>query len=189
MSPGERTPRGAARENILSAALALFYSEGVQAVGVDRIAEQSGVAKVTLYRHFPTKDALLAAVLERANDAYLLSYRAAMDGAGEDPRERIPALFRALDKLTRAGSFNGCIFINTRLELGADHPSAPIVRAHKDAIGAMLAEELTRAGHAAPEEGAEQLLMLIDATLLEGALRPERRPGRTAGALAGRIIA
>jgi AcrR family transcriptional regulator len=186
---GARTPRGAARENILRAALELFYAGGVQAVGVDAIAKRSGVAKVTLYRHFATKAELVSAVLEAADAAYLSAYRAAMEAGGDNPRERVCALFDALDELAQGPAFRGCIFINSGLALGdAQHPAHERVRRHKDALRDLLAGELGAAGHSDPDGGAEQLLLLVDGALVAGALRPDRHPARAARRLARKVF-
>lgn len=184
-----RTPRGAARARLLAAGFELFYRHGVQAVGIDAVAELAGVAKVTLYRHFPTKAALVAAVLEAADAGYIARYREGMRSAGSDPAARIEALFEGLDALARDPVFRGCIFINTGLALSdPEHPAQPVVRRHKDALRELLAAELRRAAHPEPEEAAEALLVLVDGALVAGALRPERHPARAAGALARKLF-
>ena len=189
MSAATRTPRGAARENILRTALELFYEGGVQAVGVDTISERAGVAKVTLYRHFPTKAELVSAVLEAADTGYLAAYRAAMDAAGNDPRERIAALFDGLDALAQQAGYRGCIFINAGLALAdVDHPAHERVARHKDALRDLLADELRASGHPDVERAAEQLLLLVDGTLVAGALRPARHPARSAAELAIKVF-
>lgn len=190
MSRVARTPRGAARENILQAALELFYQGGVQAVGLEAIAERAGVAAVTLYRHFPTKAELVTATLEAADAGYLSAYRAAMDAAGDEPAARLRALFEALDALAQSPAFRGCIFVNTGLQLAdSAHPAHVIVRHHKDQLRALLAAELQAAGHADPATAAEELLLLVDGALVAGALRPDRHPARAAGALAQMVLA
>lgn len=184
-----RTPRGAARENILRAALELFYAGGVHAVGLELIAERAGVANVTLYRHFPTKAELVAAVLEAADAGYLAAYRAAMDAAGLDPGARLQALFDALDALAQGPAFRGCIFVNTGLELAdGDHPAHAIVRRHKETLRELLAAELRSAGHDDPGGASQELLLLVDGALVAGALRPESHPARAAGALARKVL-
>lgn len=189
MSAGRRTPRGAARAKILRTALELFYRGGVQAVGVDTVAERSGVAKVTLYRHFPTKAELVSAVLETADAQYLSAYRNAMEAAGEAPQERVGALFEALDRLAQTPAYRGCIFINAGLALAdTEHPARERVRRHKDALRGLLADELRAAGHADPECCAEELLLLVDGALVAGVLRSDSHPAQAARRLAERIF-
>jgi AcrR family transcriptional regulator len=189
VSAATRTPRGAARDSILRTALELFYAGGVRAVGVDTIADRAGVAKVTLYRHFPTKAELVSAVLEAADAGYLAAYRAAMDAAGTDPRARVAALFEGLDTLAQQPGFRGCIFINTGLALAdLEHPAHERVRRHKDALRELLAGELEAAGKRDVGRRADQLLLLVDGALVAGALRPGRHPARSAAELALKVF-
>lgn len=145
---------------------------------------------MTLYRHFPTKAALVAAVLEAADVGYLAQYRAAMDAAGAEPAARLAALFDALEQLAQSPAFRGCIFVNTGLALAddADHPAHAIVARHKEGLRTLLADELRAAGHHHPDEGSDELLLLVDGALVAGVLRPERHPARVAGALARRVL-
>jgi AcrR family transcriptional regulator len=185
-----KTPRGAARGNILRAALELFSVSGVRAVGLDAVAGRAGVAKVTLFRHFPTKAELVAAVLADADALYLESFRAAMGRGGNEPAARILAVFDGLDELFRQPGYHGCLFINTALALAEDdHPAHALVASHKQALRDLLAGELRRAGHPEPDAGSDQLLLLVDGALVAGALRPRSRPARSARALAEEVLA
>ncbi|MCW2986101.1 MAG: regulatory protein TetR, partial [Conexibacter sp.] len=87
----------AARERVLATASRLFGREGIRAVGVDRIAAEAAVGKMTLYRHFATKDDLVVAVLERRDEPARAALAAAMDRAGDDPRARLLAPFAMLE--------------------------------------------------------------------------------------------
>ena len=190
MGAAAKTPRGAARANVLRAALELFSGSGVRAVGVDAVAERAGVAKVTLFRHFPTKAELVAAVLAEANALYLEAYRGAMERGGDEPAARILALFDGLDELTRRPGYRGCLFINTGLALAEDdHPAHALVASHKQALRERLAHELDRAGHPEPDAASDQLLLLVDGVLVAGALRPATRPARSARVLAEEVLA
>jgi AcrR family transcriptional regulator len=190
MNADTKTPRGAARGNIVRAALELFSVSGVRAVGVDAVAERAGVAKVTLFRHFPTKSELVAAVLADANALYLEAYRAAMGRGGDEPAARILALFDGLDDLTRQPGYRGCLFINTGLALAEDdHPAHALVARHKQTLRRLLADELRNAGHPEPDAGSDQLLLLVDGALVAGALRPASRPARSARSLAEEVLA
>jgi AcrR family transcriptional regulator len=190
MSGQTKTPRGAARENILRAALELFSVSGVRAVGLDAVAERAGVAKVTLFRHFPTKADLVVDVLAKADALFLESYRAAMRRGGDEPAARILALFDGLDDLARKPGYRGCLFINTGLALADDdHPAHELVARHKQALRELLADELRSAGHPEPDAASDQLLLLVDGALVAGALRPAGRPARDARALAEGVLA
>ncbi|MGO7208920.1 TetR/AcrR family transcriptional regulator, partial [Rhizobium ruizarguesonis] len=82
-------------EQILAAAGGLFYSEGIRAVGIDRIIEEAKVAKATLYRHFPSKDHLVAAYLQDRHERVIRSLREALDATGA-PRDQVRVIFERL---------------------------------------------------------------------------------------------
>jgi AcrR family transcriptional regulator len=109
--------RRGARERILSAAYDLFSRHGVQHVGIEAIIARSGVARMTLYRHFASKDALVVAFLHERKkvwtDAWL---RAEVDARTESPRERLLAVFDVFDAWFQKDDFEGCAFINVLLE-------------------------------------------------------------------------
>lgn len=103
------TTRVSARERLLETADRLFYAEGVQTVGIDRILEESGVAKASLYKHFGSKQALVAAYLERRHAA-IAGRIALATAAAATPRERILAVFAAQARAYARPGFHGCAF-------------------------------------------------------------------------------
>jgi len=112
-----------ARERILEAAYALFAHQGTRSVGVDAIIERSGVAKMTLYRHFKSKQDLVLAFLDRrealwTEDWLIREVRARAD----DPRARLLAIFDAYHDWFQIEDFEGCSFINVLLEYPNDNP-------------------------------------------------------------------
>src|ERR1700677_4378268 len=94
----------AMQERILDTAGRLFYGQGIRAIGVDTIAAEIGISKRTLYNHFPSKDALIAAYLERR----FVPPRA----SDKPPAEQILATFDALERRFSAKDFRGCPFVN-----------------------------------------------------------------------------
>src|SRR5258708_22179344 len=102
--------RASARERLLAAANELFYAEGVQSVGIDRIIEHAGVAKGSLYNTFGSKEGLVRAYLEsrHANTTGRLQH--AIAGV-DDPRQKILAVFDAQGQLFRQPGFRGCAFV------------------------------------------------------------------------------
>lgn len=111
-----------ARERILATAYELFAQRGIRDVGIDEIIERAGVAKATLYRHFPSKDALVLAFLERREQLWTHGY--VEDGArrrGKTPEERLLAIFDVFDEWFHTADFEACSFINVLLELGPRH--------------------------------------------------------------------
>jgi AcrR family transcriptional regulator len=114
----------AARERILESAYELFSRRGIRGVGIDEIVEHAGVAKATLYRHFPSKDDLALAFLERREERWTRGW---VEGEarrrGTSPAEQLLAIFDAFDGWFRREDFEACSFINVLLEMGAQHPA------------------------------------------------------------------
>jgi len=106
-----------ARERILDTAYDLFSRHGVRAVGVDRIVAQSGVAKMSLYRHFPSKEALVLTFLAEREQRWSNDWLAAeVMGRADSPAERLLAIFDVFGEWFRLNDFEGCSFINVLLE-------------------------------------------------------------------------
>lgn len=106
-----RRPSAETREHVLDVAHELFYWTGIRATGVDRVAAEAGVAPTALYRLFPSKDALVAAYIERAEQRYQEWFDAVTREDGRTPSERIVALFEALAERTRPEVCRGCPFL------------------------------------------------------------------------------
>src|SRR3954469_18230722 len=134
-----------ARERILEAAYDLFSRRGVRDVGIEEVIERAGVAKATLYRHFPSKDDLVVAVLERREQRWTVEWvEAEAKRRGSTPEEQLLAIFDAFDEWFRSEDFEACAFINVLLELGAEHPAGEASIAHLENIRSIvrqLAEE------------------------------------------------
>lgn len=117
------------REHVLEVAHTLFYWEGIRSTGVDRIAAEAGVAATTLYRLFASKDDLVAAYVDRAHEGYRQWFAAALEAGGDDPRQRILALFDALIEQVQPGVCRGCPFLMVLAEF-PEATSAP----HRNAV-------------------------------------------------------
>src|SRR5512132_2865978 len=102
-----------ARERILDTALRLFYAHGPRGVGIDTVIAESGVAKATLYKHFPRKDDLVLAYLDKVDQAWFGQLRSAARAAGHDPRAQLVGMFDGLSFASRRDGYHGCAFINT----------------------------------------------------------------------------
>ena len=151
-----------ARERILETAERLFYRDGYRAVGVDTIIAESGVAKMTLYRHFRSKDELIAAYLERAN-RQLLEWIEGLIGPHGDPRAALIAVFDGVAKLASSPECLGCAFVGAAAEFPEpEHPGHRVALEHKRAVAARLSELAQAAGARDPQALAEQLLLVMD---------------------------
>ena len=155
---------GSGRERVLDTAGRLFYEHGFHAVGVDLIIDQAGVAKTTLYRHFASKDDLIVAYLERANEGFWAWFEGAHNPTCS-PREQIIDLFDELAKLATSKQCLGCTFQVTAAEFpDPAHPGHATALAHKEAVRARLRHLAADAGAPAPDELGDSLLLLMDGT-------------------------
>src|SRR4026209_2475406 len=112
-----RTRPPPARERILATAYELFSRRGIRAVGIDEVIERAGVAKATLYRHFPSKDDLVLAFLERREQLWTREWvEVEARRRGSTPEAQLLAIFDAFDEWFHANDFEGCSFINVLLE-------------------------------------------------------------------------
>lgn len=165
-----RTPAGSARDRILDTAFRLFYAHGPRGVGVDTVIAESGVAKATLYKHFPRKDDLVLAYLDRVDQAWFGALRAAARDAGDEPRDQLVGMFDALTSACRRDGYHGCAFINTAAESPADGPVHARTVEHKTVVRAWVTELARKAGAPHPELLARQLTLLLDGGLASGVL-------------------
>jgi len=181
-------PKPAARERILEAAGRLFLRDGFRAVGVDTIIAEAGVAKMTLYAHFPSKDDLIVAYLERANEQFWEWLDGASAGV-DAPSARLVATFDAVGKLANSPQCLGCTFQGTAAEFpDPEHPGHRVALAHKQAVLARLRALAREAGLRAPEALAEQLLLLMDGAWVAARMFGPRNPGEQVAAAARALI-
>jgi AcrR family transcriptional regulator len=171
MTTGITTPVGsAARARILDTAIGLFYARGLRAVGVDTIIADSGVAKATFYRHFPAKDDLVVAYLDRVDEVWTSQLHAAAEAAGPAPADQLVGLFGALDSACRRDGYRGCGFINAAAESVPGTAAHDRTVAHKRKVLSWLQDLAQQAGAEHPERLARSLSLLLDGALSSGAL-------------------
>jgi len=157
-----------ARERLLRTASELFYRDGIHSVGVDRVVETAGVTRATFYRHFPSKEDLVQAYLQREDEAL----RAAFAGLGElDGEAALEAVIQGIaDDVTRNHT-RGCPFINASAEFpDAASPVRQTVAKHRDWFRSTLAATLESAGRDNVAQRAGALVLLRDAALVGGYL-------------------
>jgi AcrR family transcriptional regulator len=151
------------RARILDTACTLFYQRGVRAVGVDLVVAQAGVAKTSLYRHFGTKDDLIAAFLKREDQDFWGTWDRV---ASQHPLDAAAELDAHLDWIgERAGrpNYRGCPQINVAAEFPeVDHPARKVAAAHKREMRQRLKGIAERLGVAHPDRLAGQLSILIN---------------------------
>jgi AcrR family transcriptional regulator len=164
------TSTSPARERILETAFRLFYARGIRAVGVDLIIAESGVAKATFYKHFPAKDDLVVAYLDRVDGIWSAQLHQAADAAGPDPADRLVGLFDALGSACRRDGYRGCAFLNAAAEALPGTPVHDRTVAHKRDVLAWVRGLAVEAGAVDPDGLARSLTLLLDGGLARGAL-------------------
>lgn len=150
-------------ERVLAAASRLFYAHGVRAVGVEWVVAESGVAKTSLYRHFRTKDDLVAAFLEREDREFWSQWDEVAATAAPDPTGELMALLGWIGERVSREGYRGCPQINVAAEFSdPDHPARKVRARHKALMFARLKALVERIGVGDAEEVAHQLALLAD---------------------------
>lgn len=150
-----------ARERILRTAHDLFYREGVRATGVDRVIAEASVAKVTFYRHFPSKTDLIHAYLERRHQNWMSWFVDALQQRGGSAEAIVPALAEWFDD----PDFRGCAFLNSVGELGGAMPEVvAITRRHKQEMVDVIAKLLRPARRRGAN--AQAIALAIDGAIV-----------------------
>ena len=166
-SPAQTEQRAPARERLLHAANELFYSEGIQTVGIDRIIERAGVAKASLYNVFGSKEELVAAYLASRHDGTTGRLTEAIERF-DDPRQKILAVFDVQAQQYEEPDFNGCAFIAASTEAppgGLVEHAAELFRSW---IRAMFTDLAEQAGAPDPVSLGRQLHLVYDGAGLAG---------------------
>lgn len=160
--------------DILDAAERCFYAAGIAATGVDRLADEAGVSKRTLYNHFGSKEAVLVAYLRRREEQWRVRLeRAIADMSSLD--EQIRAYVRAYWEFSSPEMQRGCAFVNASAELVEDdHPGLAIIRSSIDLIENDVARILADAGVEAPLVVARQVLLVLEGALAVSGIRRNR---------------
>lgn len=155
------------RDHLIDTAARLFEREGYHAMGIDRILAEAGVAKMTLYNHFRSKDELILAALRRRDERFRIWFVRAVERRAKAPRARLFAAFDALAEWFREPDFSGCMFINAAAEFGrAEDPIHAACAEHKRLILGYLEELAVAAGAAEPEELADGLMLLMEGAIV-----------------------
>jgi AcrR family transcriptional regulator len=159
----------APRERILKTASDLFYRLSVNSVGVDRLIAESGVAKMTFYKHFPSKAALVATYLRYKSDIWFQMLATATERPGLSPQERVLAIFDALDEPLRAPSFRGCPFVRGLAEFGPESNSPDVqatIAEYFKALHDLVSSLIVPLGMKKPEKAVIQILSLIQGAIV-----------------------
>ena len=154
------------RDQLVDTALDLFEQSGFQAVGIDRVLSEAGVAKMTLYKYFPSKDHLIVAALQQKDRTHRLWFINQVEQRASEPRERLLAMFQTLRDMVDQPAYPGCIFARAAAEFGeVDHPVHVAAVDHKRWLRQYIATLAAAAGAGVPEKLAFQLTSLMDGAM------------------------
>jgi AcrR family transcriptional regulator len=164
-----------------------LHRDGIQATSVDELAADAGVTKLTLYRHFGSKDELLAQALEQRHEERHAELETLLASAS-DWRQSVAALFDWLHAWSGEPGFRGCAFVQATVEAGNRQPRVRQIAAqHKARFAQALRQQLDAAGFAEPEELAGQVQLLVEGatalTFIDGDAGHARRAQRAATTL------
>lgn len=180
------------RKNLLiETAFNLFNEHGYHATGIDRILEESGVSKATLYKHFRSKDDLILAVLEKRHEELLTHLQEQIHQAvTKENSQPVLALFDALTDWFKSDAFQGCNFIKACGEFSqTDDPIREYAAWHKTTILQLISDNLSKGiSLNLRKELAQQLLLLIDGAIIAAQTRGEKQAANQAKQIATALI-
>jgi AcrR family transcriptional regulator len=159
-----------ARERLLNTAIGLFYAEGIHSVGVERILAEAKVTRATFYRHFPGKEDLIVAYLERVHQHVRGQYEQAV-ASGKPAGELLREIGRQIVGEIQAPGFRGCAFLNAAAEYpDAVHPVHRTVLAHREWFLTTVTDLFAQTCDRPPEAAARHFVMLRDGVMAAGCL-------------------
>ncbi|MBI2516494.1 MAG: TetR/AcrR family transcriptional regulator [Opitutae bacterium] len=182
-------PASAKREHLLDTAWELFCQSGYRAVGIDTLLAKAGVAKMTLYNHFGSKEDLIAAAMEKKGEEILAGFDATIAAAGKSPTKRLSAVFDWLEGWFSSADFAGCAFVKAigEYRLDSDKPrraATAFKQALQQRIEALCGEAELRNAPAL----ARQFMLLIDGATVHADLHRRSAYAQDARAAARALI-
>lgn len=170
--------RPSLRDRLIDTAADLFYERGLPNVGINEVTEHAGVARMTLYNNFDSKEALALAAFERQAEARQALFAKRLKGA-RTAVAAVKVMFDVSEQLATKPGFRGCAFTNVAVQ--NPYPQGPmhaLVRAHKTWIRAAFRDIAARAGHRKPDTTAQQLVALLDGASVEAFIQGSVEPIR-----------
>jgi AcrR family transcriptional regulator len=174
---------------VLDTAERLFYARGIRAVGMDELVRETGLSKMSVYRLFPTKDALVGAYLRRTSAAVLDMIDSAVAAHAGNPRAALHAMFDLVERDTGRADFRGAAFQNASVEFHEyDHPARVATRQHERAVYQRLLALTSQLNHDMGAQLAAWLHLLITGMYGDAAILGAEGPAAEGRALANRLI-
>lgn len=172
IKPPPQTPRAQGPETdaadpprirILAAARELFYRHGIRAVGVESIAEAAATNKMTLYRHFGSKDDLIVAYVQEVADEADTQWRAFESAHPGNAAGQVEAWLQHVERVVNQIGDRGCALANAAVELqGSEHPALRVVEAYKARSRQRLVNLFSAAGYESPDRVADEVFLLFE---------------------------
>ena len=177
------------REQLIDTALRLFARHGYRATGIDTILAEAGVAKMTLYHHFKSKDELIVAALRRRDDEWREWFMGRVSKRATTPRGRLLAVFDVLEEWFRARDYHGCSFGQAATEFrDPKHAVHKMASEHKQQLLAYFRELAAAAGAKDSELLAQQIGLLVEGAVIHMEVFPEPEVARIAAAAAEKLV-
>ncbi len=178
------------RDHLMATAWRLFYRDGYRAVGIDTLIAEAGVAKMTLYNHFASKDELIIGVLEKRDCELRASINDQVNATDGSAAEKLLSVFDWLERWFGSTDFNGCAFIRALSEYpDPRHPIHQAAWRHKVAMQGALTELCSQAGAHNPAALANTLSLLIDGAIVAAQATGSTAPARSARDTAATLLA
>lgn len=166
----------APKDKVFQTAARLFYENGYRAIGVDTLAAESGIGKMTLYRHYPSKDHLIVAYLKDSDQLFWNNFEQITNDA-PTPRAKLLAFFQALQEYVTTPACHGCPFLNVATEYPEpDYPGHQVALEHKQSVRARFRQLTEQAGAKRPEILADQLFLLMDGAYMASRMFGPKNP-------------
>ncbi len=171
------------------AAADLFYTEGIRAVGINRLLEEAQTPIMSLYRIFGSKEGLVEEFLREKDDRIRALFEREVERIAETPMERVLAMFDVLGQVIAQPDYRGCTFINVAVEMAdSDHPFVGIVQSHKEFVRDVFARYLSEAGLRETEPLASQLLTLMNGVFVTAQIQSNYKEIAVQGRMAAQIL-
>lgn len=183
-APAERRP---VRERLLASADELFYREGINNVGIDRVLEHAGVAKASLYSTFGSKDELVRAYLEGRHQMRIARVEARM-ALHAGARDKLLAVFDSMADLMATPGFRGCAFLKASAELPANERTQPVCDSYRGWVRALFMRLAKEAGVREPAPLVQQLVLLYDGAVVAAQMDGDAGAAKAARATAAQLL-
>lgn len=178
----------APKDQLFQTAAHLFYQHGYRAIGVDTIAAEAGIGKMTLYRHYPSKDDLIVAYLQESNELFWRKFEHITEQA-PTAREKLLAFFTSLEDYVTTPACYGCPFLNVATEYPeTTYAGHQVAIAHKQAVRARFRQLAAEAGAQEPDVLADQLFLLMDGAYMASRMYGAENPAAHVAAAAKVLI-